>query len=153
MQTARDYLADQNLAIRGARGKFSHEAKAALAAALKSGIKFSDWDENGRILPVRTPRGSKRAVVTVAPSAEGVVTESPAPKPKQFSTQCAPKARVSTPVREETAIKVVDRFGITIKVDHCSKCSSSVRMCRCAHGPTVGAWLSNDAESIELITA
>lgn len=42
MQTKRDYAASLGLAKAGARGKFSNDAKAAIAKAEASGMKFSD---------------------------------------------------------------------------------------------------------------
>lgn len=42
MLSKRDYLASKGLAIAGARGKFSNAAKAELARAEASGMKFAD---------------------------------------------------------------------------------------------------------------
>jgi hypothetical protein len=61
-QTARDFLADNGLAIRGARGKFSKEAKAFLAKAQAEGKVFADAKTAGvQATPVR------KAVVLGAP--------------------------------------------------------------------------------------
>lgn len=44
MQTRREWLAERGLAIAGARGKFSNEAKAALEKAKGEGVKWSDGE-------------------------------------------------------------------------------------------------------------
>lgn len=45
MTTAREWLVSQGLAKEG-RGKFSNDAKAALANAVKEGVKFSDYPKD-----------------------------------------------------------------------------------------------------------
>jgi hypothetical protein len=56
MQTRRDYAASLGLAKAGARGKFSNEAKAAIAKAEAEGVKFSDSTGN----PVKPVAGGQK---------------------------------------------------------------------------------------------
>lgn len=64
MTTAREYLVSKGLAKAG-RGKFSNDAKAALATALASGQKFSDWPKSvGQNAPAKAEKASKPASET-----------------------------------------------------------------------------------------
>ena len=111
MTKARDFLADNGLAIRGARGKFSKEAKAFLAKAIETGETFEDWNENGRIIPVHTPRVPKS---TVARRSVG---------------------KAATPsvvrIREENVISLIDDRGTLINVGQCSQ-GHAISRCTCA---------------------
>lgn len=67
--TARDFLVKENLAKPG-RGKFSNEAKLRLKQAIADGHKFSDWDENGRVVvaPAVKNKIEKRAMPVIEDS-------------------------------------------------------------------------------------
>jgi|SRR6478735_5176164 len=56
MQTRREYAASLGLAKAGARGKFSNEAKAAIAKAEASGTKFSDSAPKEKV--VKSPKAT-----------------------------------------------------------------------------------------------
>lgn len=143
MTTARDYLATKGLAIAGARGKFSHAAKAELTRALNEGVTFEDWNHNGRVKAVSAnPRVHNKEVKTITIDGEVFVEPAPAPRTP------IPPAPVR---RDETMIQVIDQFGIKINIDHCTVCTRSVRKCACRKGPQVGAWLAKDAQSIVLV--
>lgn len=70
--TARDFLVKANLAKPG-RGKFSNEAKAYLKQAILDGHKFSDWDENGRVMvsPSEKNKFEKRAETVIDNDIDG----------------------------------------------------------------------------------
>lgn len=54
LETRRDWLAKQGLAIAGSRGKFSNAAKAALAKADSEGYQFLDGPSPSGPLPLKT---------------------------------------------------------------------------------------------------
>jgi NAD-dependent dihydropyrimidine dehydrogenase PreA subunit len=142
MTTARDYLASKGLAIAGARGKFSHAAKAELTRALNEGVTFEDWDGNGRVKAVAANPRVRNEPRTITIDGEVFIEPEPAPRTP------IPPAPIR---REETIIQVIDRFGIKVNLDHCHQCGRCVQKCACRVGPTVGAWLSVDAQSITLV--
>lgn len=112
---ARDFLADNNLAKRGARGKFSKEAREFLKIAIDRGEKFEDWNENGRILP------NKIKSVANAPTAPKLL--------RKHATGI--DVTQYKPVREENTMRIVSHQGHTINIDTCSSCIKSIRYCRC----------------------
>ena len=141
IQTARDFLADNNLAIRGARGKLSNAAKAELAKALAKGIKFSDWNELGKIKvePVGKPRKAKveGAPKVVAGKTEDGLWDISAPEhePTELMVRLGKIQRgeivPNVPfVREENAIKSTDKSGTVIVQDMCRE-GHAVRRCTC----------------------
>lgn len=126
MKTKREWLADLGLAIAGARGKFSTDAKNALAAEEARCIAENiplPWTEIVKPEPKRRKRvGSK---VTAFEKSQGV-TESDAVLVRKL-----PEKIVSTPVRrEETVAWVVDK-GIRVAIQFCGKCQKSIS--RCTH--------------------
>lgn len=52
---AREYLVSKGLAKPG-RGKFSNDAKAALQAAMSSGMSFDDYKPTGRVVTAPKPK-------------------------------------------------------------------------------------------------
>ena len=131
-QTARDYLADHGLAIRGARGKFSLEAHARLKAFIDGGGELSDWNHNGRIkltpeIKERKPRVMKQPKETVAKAKASIA--------KPVVDYVAPKAPVIKTtinnVRKENTIHLVYENGEIINQDMCWK-GHSVRRCTCS---------------------
>lgn len=112
MTKARDFLADHNLAIRTARGKFSNEAKEFLQLAIADGQKFEDWNENGRVLP-----NSVKAVA-----------------PPKLVRKYATGIDVSQykPVRKENTMRIISEQGHTINIDTCGTCVRSIRYCQCS---------------------
>lgn len=128
MTTARDFLADNGLAIRGARGKFSKEAKAFLAKAIETGSKFDDWNENGRIIPVHTPRVPKTTVSRkpIGAAAPSVVR-----------------------VREENAIALIDDRGTLINIGQCSQ-GHTITRCTCKTITPAAYFNAQDWEIVKL---
>lgn len=141
LPTAREWLAARNLAKPGTRGIFSKEAKAALVQAMKDGVQFADWNEQGRIKSMHTPR--KSAVVVTVRGQEIEVMEEPRVERKPIPP--SPRRR------EETIVKITDHNGTVTKLDHCQLCTRSVQKCGCKNGPHVNDFLRKDAKSIELI--
>ncbi len=116
MTTARNWLADQNLAIRGAKGKFSTIALAALARHIQAGNKFEDWDANGRVKPGATGTETVRVVKI---------------KPARVSTLIK---RDMHAVRRESKMRIVDKRGTIIVLDtHSGKdsCNRPIKFCMC----------------------
>lgn len=68
MQSRRDWLASQGLAIAGARGKFSNAAKAALAKAETEGMQFSDSPNSPTAPKATKPKAPAPVVSTAADS-------------------------------------------------------------------------------------
>ena len=142
--TAREYLVGLDLA-RPSKGRFSAEAKEALAKALSEGMTFSDWDENGRIVKTITSTVNKRINHNPDNVVELKVVKETKPEPEDIPEEVK---IVSAPIqRKENAIKVIDDLGFKIVVGHCSMGHAIVR-CQCV-APKPGAWLR--AQSFELI--
>lgn len=113
---ARDWLADQNLAKRGAKGKFSTVAMQALAKHIAAGNTFDDWDKNGRIKPVTNGDEIVRTVKM----------------PVQRVTPIIKTDRVA--IRGANKMRVVDTNGAVIILDtHTGKdsCNKPIRFCSC----------------------
>lgn len=79
MQTARDWLADRNLAKRGTRGKFSNAAKEALTKALADGTKFSDYPKSDTQVVTTSSDNTTTKVTVRATGASNAIVE-PAPQ-------------------------------------------------------------------------
>jgi hypothetical protein len=131
MQSARQYLFDLGLA-KMSRGRFSAEAKAALAKAMSEGMTFSDYVQS-------TP-----AAVPTRVLAAPVVRSAKITKP---STKAAPIAS-QEPQRTEHFMSVTEKNGTLVVLGNC-KCGKSIRMCRCSNGPVPPAYL--DVASMTLI--
>lgn len=122
--TKREWLASLGLAIAGARGKFSTDAKNALACeearCLEENIPLP-WTEKEK--PVASRRGRKPKAtrgITEFEKAQGVVEIEPAPKRAEI---------ISIPVRRpETSAWVVDK-GMVIAIQFCGKCQRSISRC------------------------
>lgn len=111
MQTRREYAASLGLAIAGARGKFSNDAKDAIAAAEAAGQKFSD-----------TPR------------ATGPVEQTYRPAPKVHSAEIADYIFPSDFRWPEQEYKAVEVGGKTHGMrEVCNNCRVSLVMCSCGH--------------------
>lgn len=124
--TKREWLAAKNLAIPGARGKFSREAVAAIAAeearCAENKIPLP-WTEKEK--PVAGKRGRKPKVtrgITEFEKAQGITEIEPVPKRAEI---------ISIPVRRpETFAWVVDK-GMVVAIQFCGKCQKSIS--RCTH--------------------
>lgn len=124
--TKREWLAAKNLAIPGARGKFSREAVAAIAAeearCAAENIPLP-WIEKEK--PVAGKRGRKPKAtrgITEFEKAQGITEIEPAPKREEI---------ISIPVqRSETVAWVVDK-GMIVAIQFCGKCQKTIS--RCTH--------------------
>jgi hypothetical protein len=141
--TKREWLAAKNLAIPGARGKFSREAVAAIAAE-EARCKEKDiplpWTEKEK--PVAGRRGRKPKVtrgITEFEKAQGITEIEPIPKRAEI---------ISIPVRRpETFAWVVDK-GIVVAIQFCGKCQKSIS--RCTHDiPYAPDYLGGQLASFE----
>lgn len=117
MIKARDFLADNDLAIRGAKGRFSREAIAFLIKSYKEGQRFSDWTPPAGTLPKPKPAPAPAPVQKIEPV-----------KPKRIKPL---DVSVYKPVRKENTLRIIDEFGVTINLDTCTNCIKSIRNCRC----------------------
>lgn len=140
--TKREWLAKQGLAKAGARGKFSTDAKNALAAEEARCIAEDiplPWTEIVKPEPKRKKRYSLR--ITEFEKSQGITeTETPVRK--------LPEKIVSTPVRRsETQAWVVDH-GISVAIMYCGKCQKSIS--RCTHDiPYAPEYLGGGLASFE----
>lgn len=125
--TKREWLAEKGLAIPGARGKFSRDAVAAIAAEEK---RCSDlniplpWTEKPKPVPGKRGRKPKAAKgITQFEKSQGIEEVEPAPKQVEI---------VSIPVRrEETHAYVIDQNSFVVAIQFCGKCQKSIS--RCTH--------------------
>ncbi len=108
MQKARDYLVELGLAIPGARGKFSVNAKKALQEAMANGIKFADYDERGST--------TRRRIVFI-------------PSDQPMPGKEAAKKKNPT-LRAENRLRITDSNGITMDLEYCSL-GHEIQMCSC----------------------
>jgi len=130
MATKREYLVGLGLAKPG-RGRFSADAKAALAKAESEGVTFSDGKDASE-----SPDSEPRAPRPVSTKGEG---QAFAYKPEPSNTTPVqtylPPYNVSPKVRTVGQILGVDEHGTKIAFANCSRCSSHVDFCRCKSGP------------------
>lgn len=123
---ARDWLVKQGLAKQG-RGRFSREAKAALAKAIEEGMTFSDF----KLTADETPKVTKVEHRATAPL---VVRE---------------------PVRANRVMWGIDRgtesshSPLLIAVSTCGSCSRGVAYCNCNTGPKLPKWLGGSVGMLE----
>lgn len=140
--TKREWLAKQGLAIAGARGKFSTDAKNALTAE-EARCKAENiplpWTE---IVKPEPKRKKRTKGITAFEKAQGV-EESETPPVRKL-----PEKIVSMPVRRpETQAWVVDR-GVRIAIMYCGKCQKSIS--RCTHDiPYAPEYLGGGLASFE----
>ena len=125
--TKRDWLAKQNLAIAGARGKFSREAVAAIEAEEKRCAEANiplPWIEKEKPVPGKRGRKPKQPKgLTEFEKSQGVKEIEPAPK----QVTIAP----NPVVRKETEAWVRDQNGFLVGLMFCGKCQKSIS--RCSH--------------------
>lgn len=138
--TKREWLAKQNLAIAGARGKFSTDAKNALAAE-EARCKAENiplpWTE---IVKPEPKRKKRIKGVTAFEKSQGI--EEPVLERKNYSLIVSSPKR-----REETQAWVVDR-GIRVAIMYCGKCQKSIS--RCTHDvPHAPAYLGGGLATFE----
>lgn len=139
MVTARNWLADKNLAKRDGRGRFSTPAKEALTEAIKTGIQFDDWNADGRVMPPPTggKRGRKPKLVKRVQE-DGTVALVAKPKTSQ---KLAPEPKTKDQLREGFTFWGVDR-GTLIAFRTCFACNCSTSMC--THEiPILPSWLDS----------
>lgn len=120
MQTAREYLMDLGL-VKSNRGKLSYEAKFALKKALRSGIEFSDWDENGRIKPIAAPKRKPKKTEYVTVESENQ---------QERDVLAADPVRINCKRREENAIEYIDADGVHGVMDICNN-NHYIQHCVC----------------------
>ena len=132
MQSAREYLFAQGLAKMG-RGRFSAEAKAALAQAMSSGEVFSDYSQTS---PTAVPlRNAATPTVRTA-------------RVTKTNSHVAVKIQVQEVQRTESFMSITEKNGTLVVLSDC-KCGKSIRMCKCASGPVPPSYL--DVASVVLI--
>ena len=132
MQSAREYLFDQGLA-KMSRGRFSVEAKAALAQAMHDGKVFSDYSQSSpTAVPIRNA-----AVPTVRIA-----------KVSKTNSHVAIKIQVQEVQRTESFMSITEKNGTLVVLSDC-KCGRSIRMCKCTSGPVPPSYL--DVASVVLI--
>lgn len=140
----REWLAEQGLAIAGARGKFSREAVAAVEAEIKRCAEANiplPWTE--KLKPVPGKRGRKpkiRAAITQFEKSQGVEEIEPAPKQVTITP--------NPPIRKETEAWVRDQNGFLVGLMFCGKCQKSIS--RCTHDvPYAPEYLGGGLASFE----
>lgn len=117
---ARDWLVKQGLAKQG-RGRFSREAKAALAKAISEGMSFSDFKLTG----------------DEAPKVQRVA---------EFRT-ATPVVVDRQPFRTQKVVWAVDKgtkpshAPLVVTLDSCAGCSKSISYCGCSSGPKLPKYL------------
>jgi len=125
-KTKREWLADKNLAIPGAQGKFSRNAVAAVEAEEKRCAAENiplPWVENKKVVVKRGHKPKVPKGLTEFEKSQGVKEIEPAPKQVTI---------VSVPVvREETEAWVLDQNGFLVGLMFCGKCQKSIS--RCTH--------------------
>jgi hypothetical protein len=109
MQTQREYLASKGLAIAGARGRFSREAKAELERVRAEGMEFSD----SRVVTAE--------VDTVNPDSNPVTF----PPLREYPVQ-----------RDLKAIQGYTAEGHLVSSGLCFRCTQHVSRCPCRAGIT-----------------
>lgn len=149
MQTAREYLVGLGLA-KPERGRFSLEGKAQLTRAISQGMKFSDWDENGRIKQTAVIRSTVESRIV---RDSGASIKHPTPNKVRLELvkddPVAPVKINVTPIqRTENAISLVDDRGTKIVIGHCKNMHVITR-CTCKN-PSPADWLN--ATKFELVT-
>lgn len=142
MKTKREWLAELGLAIAGARGKFSTDAKNALAAeearCQAENIPLP-WVEI--VKPEPKPKKRKAEKITAFEKSQGV-EESAVFERKNYNLIVSPPKR-----REETQAWVVDK-GIRVAIMYCGACQKSIS--RCIHDvPHAPAYLGGGLASFE----
>lgn len=139
MKTKREWLADKGLAIAGARGKFSTDAKNALAAeearCQAENIPLP-WVEIVKPEPKRKKRQAEK--ITAFEKSQGI--EPVALEQKNYNLIVSPPKR-----REETQAWVVHK-GIRVAIMYCGGCQKSIS--RCTHDvPHAPAYLGGGLAS------
>lgn len=122
--TKREWLAKQNLAIAGARGKFSRDANEALKneeARCKAENIPLPWTEAVKPEPKRKKRVKG---ITAFEKSQGVTDESVKIERKQYDAVVSPPK-----VREETHAWVIDQNGFLIAIQYCGQCQKSISRC------------------------
>jgi hypothetical protein len=127
MQTKREYLVSLGLAKAG-RGRFSGEAKAALANAESEGVVFSDGKAASD-----SPESEPRAPRSVSTKDEGRAFQVYKPEPVSVHpvTTFQQTYNVHPRVREADSMIGEDENGIRVAFTHCRRCSSHIGFCRC----------------------
>lgn len=124
--TKREWLAAKNLAIPGARGKFSRDAVKAIADEEKRCAEANiplPWVEKEKPVAKRGRKPKAPKGLTQFEKSQGVEEVEPAPKQVTI---------VSVPVvREETEAWVIDQNGFLVGIMFCGKCQKSIS--RCTH--------------------
>lgn len=122
MGTQREYLIDLNLAKPG-RGRFSREAREALAKAVADGVTFDD---------------TKVKVETVASSDASDHRQGPEP-----SRAPVPARPPQIRIRDIRSMFCEDEDGHEIEFSLCRRCSYHVSFCKCASigMPSIGVRL------------
>lgn len=127
MQTKREYLVSLGLAKAG-RGRFSGEAKAALAKAESEGVVFSD----GKVAS-DSPESEPKAPRSVSTKGEGQAFQVYKPEPVNTRPVTAYQQtyNVAPRVREANSLIGEDENGIRVAFSTCRRCSSHIGFCRC----------------------
>lgn len=112
MGTQREYLIDLNLAKPG-RGRFSREAREALAKAVADGVKFDD---------------TKVKVETVASSDAPDHRQGPEP-----SRPPVPARPPQVKIRDIRSLFATDDAGRELEFMTCRNCTYHVSYCKCAN--------------------
>ncbi len=127
MATKREYLVEKGLAKPG-RGRFSVEARAALAAAEAEGVVFDE--------PVKPEKAVK-------PETD----EEPAPRrpnlPAAREQVRASLIKPSKIMRSYTCMLGTTDDGLTVEFGDCQRCAERVQYCECKSGPHAPAGLTN----------
>lgn len=144
--TKREWLAERGLAIPGARGKFSRDAIAAIAAEEK---RCSDeniplpWTEKEKPVPGKRGRKPKTSKgITQFEKSQGIEEESVL-KRQDYNVIVSPPKR-----REETEAWVIDQNGFLVGIMFCGGCQKSIS--RCTHDvPLAPAYLGGGVAMLE----
>lgn len=140
MKTKRDWLAEQGLAIAGARGKFSRDAMAALKAEedrCKAENIPLPWVEKEKPVPGRRGRKPKeKTSIGLTKFEQANMTDEEAAEFYYENRSDSSTAKIPVIAnipyrREQDHAFVIDQNGFLIAIQFCGKCSKSIR--RCVH--------------------
>ncbi len=129
MKTKREWLAEKGLAKPNTRGKFSTEAKNALAeeeARCQAENIPLPWVEIVKPEPKRKRVKRSGEKVTAFEKSQGVTEESVVFERKQYDLIASPPKR-----REETHAYVIDQHNFVVAIMYCGGCQKSIS--RCTH--------------------
>lgn len=134
MKTKREWLAEKNLAIAGARGKFSTDAKNALIAE-EARCKAENiplpWVE---IIKPEPKRKKRVKGITAFEKSQGITDTATVERKNYDVIASVPK------LREETHAYVIDQNNFVVAIMYCGGCQKSIS--RCTHDmPIAPAYL------------